>query len=91
MFSHHNAPTYTQKKREDLAEKILDIEQRKERDPTLNFGKHLQQVKEEIKQERQEKKEIERTFGKEPDAPLKYAAAVESEKRRRKADQWASD
>ncbi len=89
-FSHHNAATYPQKTREDMAEKMMAIEQRREREPALNPDKWLEQVKKEKVAEKEFKKEIERDFGREADAPLKYAAAKESEKRRRREDPWAA-
>jgi len=47
-FYHFNEPTYIQKKKEDLADHLLDIEQKKEREPHLNWDKHLEGAKRRI-------------------------------------------
>lgn len=90
-FYHQNVPTYIQKKREDLAEHLIDIEQRKEREPHLNFDKHLEGARKRVATQREMKKEIERVAGKGSDAPRKYKEFMETKRLFEKQGSWNTD
>ena len=90
-FNYHNVPTFLQKKREDLAEHLIDIEQRKEREPHLNFNKHLEGAKKRVGAQREMKKKIERVAGKGPDAPRKYKEIMGAKRLLEKQDSWKTD
>lgn len=90
-FFSHNKPTYCQKKKEDLAEHIEAIEQRKEREPHLNWDKHLKGAKKEIAGERAFKKEIRRVAGKDSGAPQRYREIMKAKEMVQRQDNWGKD
>jgi len=90
-FFHYDQPTYIRKKKDDLAEHIMAIETDKEREPHLNFDKHLDGARREIAGQRAMKKEIERVAGKGPDAPEKYRGIMQHKRVLEKQDRWNTD
>ena len=90
-FYHFNEPTYIQKKKEDLADHLLDIEQKKEREPHLNWDKHLEGAKRRIAGQRAMKKEIERVAGKGSNASDKYRDIMKVKSVLKQQDRWNVD
>ena len=90
-FYHFNQPTYIRKKKDNLAEHIMAIETQKEREPHLNWDKHLDGAKREISGERAMKKEIERVAGKGSDAREKYKDIMKTKRAFEKQDRWNTD
>ena len=90
-FSRHKAKTYLDKLNERKAEVEYKADRRIEADPLMQPDRWLEKVKQEREEEKRYKKEVERTFGKEPDAALKYEAAVENVFRCRREGPWAAD
>jgi len=87
----HRSKSYLDKLNERKAEVEYKADRRMEEDKLLQPENWLAKVKKEREGEKAFKKEVERTFGKDPDAPLRYAVAVENEIRIKKEDPWAND
>ncbi len=90
-FYHYDQPTYIRKKKDDLAEHIMAIETQKEREPHLNWDKHLDRAKGEVATEREMKKEIERVAGRGADAPERYKDIMRAKKVFEKQDRLNAD
>lgn len=90
-FYHYNQPTYIRKKKDNLAEHLLAIETQKEREPHLNWDKHLEGAKAEVAGQRAMKKEVERVAGKGENAPEKYKDIMKAKRVFEKQDRFNAD
>jgi len=69
----------------------MAIETQKEREPHLNWDKHLDGAKQEIAGERSMKKEVRRVAGKGSDAREKYKDIMKTKRVFEKQDRWNTD